>query len=82
MQPFPARDIEVIVYLDGCTDATADAVAMYARDWPKMNLRAIRAAANQGMSIGRNTAVAAARGEYIHFMDADDVINTDIYQKL
>lgn len=82
LQTFPAHDIEVIVYLDGCTDATADAVAMYARDWPKMNLRAIRAAAKQGPSIARNTAVAAARGEYIHFMDAGDVINTDFYQKL
>ena len=82
LQTFPARDIEVIVYLDGCTDATADEVAIYAEQYPKFNLRTIRAETNQGLSVGRNTAVAAARGEYIHFMDADDIINTDFYQCL
>lgn len=81
-QTFPARDLEVIVYLDGCTDSTADEIAIYAQDWPKMNLRVIHNTVNQGASVARNLAVAAACGEYIHFMDADDVINTDFYQKL
>ena len=82
MQNFDSREIETIIYLDGCTDTTADEVAIYAKQYPKFNLRAIRADVNMGPSNARNAALAIARGEYIHFMDADDVINTDFYKSL
>lgn len=82
LQTFPSRDLEVIVYLDGCTDGTDTEISQYAQDYPKFNLRAIRAETNCGVSGARNAAITVARGEYIHFMDADDVINTDFYKNL
>ena len=82
LQTFPSRDTEVIIYLDGCTDGTDTEISQYANQYPKMNLRVIRSEINRGVSMARNAAIAAARGKYIHFMDADDVINTDFYQKM
>lgn len=81
-QNFPQNDIETIIFLDGCTDDTPGQVMRYAADYPEMNLRAIKANENQGMSNARNNAIAIARGQYMHFLDADDIINTEFYKNL
>lgn len=37
---------------------------------------------NKGLSAARNTGIDAARGEYIYFLDGDDVITPDCIEKL
>jgi glycosyltransferase involved in cell wall biosynthesis len=37
---------------------------------------------NQGVSIARNNGLEAATGEYIGFVDADDVVEKDMYETL
>lgn len=81
-QTFPQKDIETIIFLDGCTDNTPGEVMQYATDYPEMNLRAIKADENQGLANARNSATLIARGEYLHFLDAGDVINTEFYKNL
>jgi glycosyltransferase involved in cell wall biosynthesis len=61
--------VEVIVVDDGSTDGSADHVEQVFGD----RVRLIRLGQNVGRSAARNAGVAAARGEYIAFLDSDDL---------
>lgn len=60
-------DHELIVVDDGSTDDTADLLRPYASA-----IRLIRTA-NQGPALARNVGMQAARGDYIAFLDSDDL---------
>jgi succinoglycan biosynthesis protein ExoO len=62
--------VEVIVVDDGSADGTADFVAQLAKDEPRIQLRG--QSQNMGPSAARNVGIAAARGEWIAILDADD----------
>lgn len=64
------RDFEVIVVNDGSTDCTAEWVSRL-RD-PRVKLIS---QTNQGLCAARNTGIARSCGEYIAFLDADDLWN-------
>jgi len=61
---------ELLIVDDGSTDTTAAcARALCARDG---RVRLLRHGHRRGAAAARNTALAAARGRYIAFLDADD----------
>lgn len=61
------QNCEVIVIDDGSVDGTGDHLQKKYGD----RIRFIRQE-NQGPAIARNRGIWVARGEYIHFLDADD----------
>src|SRR4051794_30242570 len=63
--------VEVIVVNDGCTDDT-DAVMRQLVDETSKNLRYV-VKENGGEASARNTGVAHATGEFVAFIDQDDV---------
>lgn len=67
-------DWELILVDDGTTDGASAIARAYADSHPE-RIRLIEhpGHANRGMSASRNAGIAVARGDYIAFLDADDV---------
>lgn len=68
-------DWELIVTEDGSRDSAEDIVREFARSVPQP-VRYDRHEQNLGLPATRNTGIAAARGEWIALLDADDVWTT------
>ena len=65
------RPIEVIVVDDGSTDSIKEAIEPY-RD----AIRFVRQE-NRGVSNARNHGVRLAKGDYLHFLDSDNLLSAD-----
>ena len=64
---------ELIVVDDGSTDSTRALVTRMQQEWPGTNFRVI-SQANEGLAGARNHGVRAAKGDYIVWVDGDDVL--------
>jgi glycosyltransferase involved in cell wall biosynthesis len=64
-------DYEVVLVNDGSTDATAQIVEQYRERFAGKLLYVWQE--NRGLAAARNTAIRAARGQYVALLDSDDV---------
>jgi len=70
------NNIEVIVVDDGSTDDTKEQVEKMLEGHWKHKVRLLMQA-HKGASAARNTGLAASRGDYIQFLDSDDLLFKD-----
>lgn len=67
------KNLEILIVDDASPDNTEDVV----QSLGDSRIRYIRHSTNQGASIARNTGVEAAIGDYVAFLDSDDLWLTD-----
>lgn len=65
------QTVEILVVNDGSTDDTAAIVQSLCAQHPQLRLISTE---NGGVSHARNTGMDASRGEYLTFLDADDIL--------
>ena len=73
-------DIEIVCVNDASTDNSIDILNEYAKKYS--NLKVIDYSENGGESKARNIGIENATGEYFAFVDNDDTIDFDFYEKL
>lgn len=73
------KDIEIICINDGSTDNGLEILKNYAKKDSRIQ---IINKENEGVSCARNDGMQIAQGEYTGFVDSDDWIDLDFYEKL
>lgn len=74
------QDIEIICINDCSQDNCLEILKAYALS--DTRVRIIDFKENRGAGAARNAGIEAAQGEYIGFVDSDDFIDLDFYEKL
>ena len=73
------KSIEIICVDDGSTD---NSLSILEKFHSKDERVKIIHQGNFGVSVARNNGIAMAQGEYIGFVDSDDWVDADFFEKL
>ena len=74
------EDIEIIVVNDGSPDNSQEIIDKYVKDYPNKVKSYIKE--NGGQGSARNYGLKYATGEYVGYVDSDDYVNLDMYEKM
>lgn len=72
-------DFELILVDDGSTDLSGKICDTYAKKDSRIK---VYHQMNQGVSVARNTALKLSSGDYIIFIDSDDIINERMLERM
>lgn len=73
-------ELEIIVVNDGTKDNSQSIIDYYVKQYPNKVISLIKE--NGGLGDARNYGIPYAKGEYIGFVDSDDVVHLEMYEKM
>lgn len=73
------ENLEIIIVNDGSTDGVEEILEFYNDKEPRVKLIY---QSNQGLGYARNTGLKYATGEYVMFVDSDDVIHSKMIEMM
>lgn len=74
------NDFEIILVDDASPDGCPAVCEKYARQYD--NIRCVHHEKNMGLSAARNTGLSYVGGEYVTFMDSDDYIDSNLFERV
>ena len=74
------KDIEIIIVNDGSEDNSIEIVNNFIKKYPEKIVYLEKE--NGGLSDARNYGIPYAKGEYIAFLDSDDYVEKNMYEKM
>ena len=72
------KDIEIIVVNDGSKDNTLEKINKYS----DKRIKLLNLKENKGIGHARNEGIKKALGEYIGFVDSDDYVDKNMFEKM
>lgn len=73
-------ELEIIVVNDGTKDNSQSIIDQYVKQYPNKVVSLIKE--NGGLGDARNYGIPYAKGEYIGFVDSDDIVHLEMYEKM
>lgn len=73
------KNLEIIIVDDGSTDNSGNIADMYSKKDKRIKVVHKQ---NEGLGLTRNAGMRIAKGKYIAFIDSDDYIELDTYEKM
>lgn len=73
------KDIEIICVNDGSVDRSLEILRKYEKQYDQIK---VIDQLNAGQSAARNRALQIAEGDYVYFMDSDDIITSHMMEEL
>jgi glycosyltransferase involved in cell wall biosynthesis len=74
------QNFELVAVDDGSTDSSYDILKEYEEKYPQVKV--VHYDVNKGLAVNRVRGIAAAKNEYIIFVDSDDTINPRLIEEL
>ncbi len=76
------HNLEIVIYDDGSTDDWLEKVDLQQLKLSFTHVQIIYGKVNRGVSYARNRGLEASKGDYIVFVDADDLLEPTFISKL
>jgi glycosyltransferase involved in cell wall biosynthesis len=74
------KEIEIVLVNNGSTDLSLEIMNEYKKKYP--NIIRVYSQEDKGLAQGRQTGIDNARGQFVTFLDADDFVSEDAYEKM
>ena len=74
------RSIEIVIVNDGSKDSSPEIIKEYIDNYPEKFIYASQE--NSGQAVARNKAIKMCSGEYVGFLDSDDFVRTDMFERM